>query len=159
MVGAPASWLGQGLQIVLTLEKLGTSGPQGTAASELTYLPPGWRLVTAGELVGTSVVTGTVNVVVGVVADTVVAAWHTEQITCHPACPPPTALHVAVSLEVWGLPWLRSLELGLGKGPIAGTAPISSASGRLRASEGGSVGTGPRGRATWDTALTKASPV
>ena len=147
-IGAPASWLGQGLQIVPTLEKLGTSGPQGTAASELTYLPLGCRLVTVGELVGTSVVTGSVNVVVEVVADTVVAAWHTEQITCHPACLAPVALHVALSLEAWGLPWFRSLELGHGKGPIGPwTTPVSSASGRLRASEGGSVGTGPRG--TW----------
>ena len=64
MVGDPASWLGQGLQIVLTLEKLGTSGPQGTAASELTYLPSGCWLVTVGELVGTSLVTGSENVVV-----------------------------------------------------------------------------------------------
>lgn len=99
-----------GPQRVPTPEKFGTSGPQGIAASKLTYLPSKCWLVTFRKPVEFSGMSGTVNALavaamaeVGV--NTVLGACHTEQITFHSPAIPPAALHVAQSWGGCGLPW------------------------------------------------------
>ena len=122
-------------------------------ASELAYplLEPG--LVTAGEPLVSSKLTGAVNVLIaevaGVVAGTAVGAWRTDQVTHCSACPPTRSLKrgsepgVGRGVVVGTMGCLRSLEQGQGRGPIAWTAHISLAARRLRASEAGGAGTGP----------------
>lgn len=78
----------------------------GNYTSTLTYLSTEWWLLTVGEPVVPSGVTGAVNTVavmvmvvaVVVVVDAVVVAWHINQITLYSACQPAHSLHKAPSL-------------------------------------------------------------
>lgn len=129
------------------MEEFGPSGPHVTAASELAYPLLESGLVTARESLVSSRLTDTVNTLIaevaGVVAGTALGAWRTDQVTHGSACSPTRSLTHGSEPGVGIMGYLRSLEQGQGREPIAWTAHISLAARRLRTSEAGGAGTGP----------------